>query len=90
MSDAQLSKDAQIKKHARELVRGSIIEDAASRFVEMVLKEVHGSRIKPLHDRIDALEADNKRLREVLDVDPWYVGFAHWKAICARAKGGKP
>lgn len=57
MSKATISKDAQIKKLARELVRDSIIEDAASRFVEMVLKEVHDSRIKPLHDRIESLEA---------------------------------
>ena len=57
MSDNQISKNAQIKKLARELVRGSIIEDASSRFVEMILKEAHDSRIKPLHDRIEKLEA---------------------------------
>lgn len=66
MGDQQISKDAQIKRLARELVRGSIIEDAASRFVEMVLKEAHDSRIKPLQDRIEELEAKLAKAVEAL------------------------
>lgn len=68
MSETPLSKDAQIAKLARELVRGSIIEDAASRFVEMVLREAHASRIEPLNDRIAALEAKLAKAVEALGI----------------------
>ena len=32
-------------------------------------------------DRIEALEAENARLRKALQVDPWKVGFSQWKAL---------
>ena len=49
--------DSEAREMARGLVRGSIIEDAASQFIAQVLKEAHDSRIKPLRDRIEELEA---------------------------------
>lgn len=34
-----------------------------------------------------ALRAENEKLRAALKTDPWKVGFAHWKALRARALG---
>ena len=94
MSKAPISKDAQIKKLARELVRDSIIEDAASRFVEMVLKEVHDSRVKPLHDRIEELEAKLAKAVEALRVAVSYAGpgddwASQARTTLAELTGGK-
>jgi hypothetical protein len=47
--------DGEAREMARELVRGSIIEDAASQFIAQILKHAHDERIKPLRDRIEAL-----------------------------------
>lgn len=51
---------------ARDLVRGSIIEDAAARFISQVLKEAHDSRIKPLRNRFEALQAERDALEAKL------------------------
>lgn len=61
--------DREAMAMARDLVRGSIIEDAASRFISQVLKEAHDSRIKPLRDRIEALEADKDAMQSALTLE---------------------
>ena len=58
--------DSEAREMARGLVRGSIIEDAASQFIAQVLKEAHDSRIKPLRDRIKELEAQIAAMEEGL------------------------
>jgi len=58
--------DREAMNLARDLVRGSIIEDAAARFISQVLKEAHDSRIKPLRDRIEELEAKLAKAVEAL------------------------
>lgn len=54
--------DSEAREMARDLVRGSIIEDAAAQFIAQILKHAHDDRIKPLKARIEALEA---ALREI-------------------------
>lgn len=49
--------NGEAREMARGLVRGSIIEDAASQFIALVLKETHDSRIKPLRAKVEALAA---------------------------------
>ena len=58
--------DSEAREMARGLVRGSIIEDAASQFIAPVLKEAHDSRIKPVRDRIKELEAQIAAMEEGL------------------------
>ena len=61
--------DREAMAMARDLVRGSIIEDAASRFISQILREAHDSRISPLRARIEQLEATLKRLEYWFDTD---------------------
>ena len=56
--------NGEARETARGLVRGSIIEDAASQFIALVLKETHDSRIKPLRAEVEALVA---KLAEVTE-----------------------
>ena len=49
--------DGEAREMARELVRGSIIEDAASQFIAQILKHAHDERVKPLRKQVAALEA---------------------------------
>ena len=49
--------DAEAREMARELVRGSIVEDAVSQFIAQVLKHAHDERIKPLRKQVAGLEA---------------------------------
>ena len=49
--------DGEAREMARELVRGSIIEDAASQFIAQILKHAHDGRVKPLRKQVAALEA---------------------------------
>jgi hypothetical protein len=58
--------DAEAREMARDLVRGSIIEDAAAQFIAQVLKHAHEDRIKPLRARITDLEAEVARLQAVV------------------------
>ena len=66
-------KRMEMEKHARGLVRGSVIEDAASRFMAMCLAEAIGESKRradlctPTEDRLQALEAENARLRDALE-----------------------
>jgi chromosome segregation ATPase len=62
--------DGEAREMARELVRGSIIEDAASQFIAQILKHAHDERIKPLRDRIEALIAER---------DQHWDSFVHWR-----------
>jgi hypothetical protein len=59
--------DGEAREMARELVRGSIIEDAASQFIAQILKHAHDERIKPLRDRIEALTKERNALRSALN-----------------------
>jgi len=43
-------------------------------------------KIDRLVSRAEAAEAEVARLQDVLDVDPWKVGFSHWKALRARVE----
>ena len=58
--------DAEAREMARDLVRGSIIEDAAAQFIAQVLKEANDSRIKPMRADIAALTAERDALAEKL------------------------
>ena len=48
--------DGEAREMARDLVRGSIIEDAAAQFIAQILKHAHDERIKPLKARAERLE----------------------------------
>lgn len=50
--------NSEARELSRELVRGSIIEDAAAHFIAQILEFTHGERIKPLRDQIKRLEAE--------------------------------
>ena len=58
--------DAEAREMARELVRGSIVEDAVSQFIAQVLKHAHDERIKPLRKQVADLEAKLAKAVEVL------------------------
>ena len=55
--------DSEAREMARDLVRGSIIEDAAAQFIAQILKHAHDERIKPLQARLTAAEAEVEKLR---------------------------
>ena len=59
--------DAEVREMARELVRGSIVEDAVSQFIAQVLKHAHDERIKPLRKQVADLEAKLAKAVEALD-----------------------
>jgi len=59
--------DGEAREMARELVRGSIIEDAASQFIAQILKHAHDERVKPLRKQVAALEAKLAKAVEALD-----------------------
>lgn len=60
--------DGEARELARDLVRGSIIEDAAAQFIAQILKHAHDERIKPLRDRAEQLEALLREARSDLEV----------------------
>jgi len=55
--------DGEARELARDLVRGSIIEDAAAQFIAQILKHAHDERIKPLRDRAERLEAALEKMK---------------------------
>lgn len=55
--------DGEAREMARDLVRGSIIEDAAAQFIAQILKHAVEDRIKPLQARLTAAEAVAEKLR---------------------------
>jgi len=59
--------DAEAREMARELVRGSIIEDAASQFIAQILKHAHDERVKPLRKQVADLEAKLAKALEGLE-----------------------
>ena len=59
--------DAEAREMARELVRGSIVEDAVSQFIAQVLKHAHDERIKPLRKQVAELEAKLAQAAEALE-----------------------
>ena len=59
--------DAEAREMARELVRGSIVEDAVSQFIAQVLKHAHDERIKPLRKQVADLEAKLAKAVEALE-----------------------
>ena len=59
---------SKMREMARGLVRESIMEDAMAQFLAQTLAFVHDTRIKPLQECIDALEAEkNHRVNGVVD-----------------------
>ena len=59
--------DGEAREMARELVRGSIIEDAASQFIAQILKHAHDERVKPLQKQVAALDAKLAKAVEALE-----------------------
>lgn len=49
--------DGEAREMARDLVRGSIIEDACAQFIAQILKHTHDERVKPLQARAERIEA---------------------------------
>jgi hypothetical protein len=49
---------------ARDMLRGSIIEDAAAQFLAQIVEHIHESRIVPLKTALEAKDAEIARLRE--------------------------
>lgn len=66
--------DSEAREMARDLVRGSIIEDAAAQFIAQLLKQAHEDRIKPLRARIEELEG--KLAKAVTALRGW-IEFAN-------------
>ena len=69
--------EGEAREMARDLVRGSIIEDAAAQFIAQILKHAHDERIKPLQARLTAAEAERDTLRAELD---------KWMERCGRER----
>lgn len=59
--------DGEAREMARELVRGSIIEDAASQFIAQILKHAHEERVKPLRKQVADLETKLAKAVEALE-----------------------
>ena len=71
--------DAEAREMARELVRGSIVEDAVSQFIAQVLKYAHDERIKPLRKQVADLEAKlAKAVEMALDECPFRWGTPNY------------
>ena len=71
--------DAEAREMARELVRGSIVEDAVSQFIAQVLKHAHDERIKPLRKQVADLEAKlAKAVEMALDECPFRWGTPNY------------
>jgi uncharacterized small protein (DUF1192 family) len=49
---------------ARDMLRGSIVEDAAAQFLAQIVEHIHETRIAPLKTAIEAKDAEIARLRE--------------------------
>ena len=87
--------DGEAREMARELVRGSIIEDAASQFIAQILKHAHDERVKPLRKQVAALEAKLAQAMEMaLEECPFRWGtpnYDNWwrdrRATIAEIKG---
>ena len=59
---------SKMREMARDLVRGSAMEDATAQFLAQTLAFVHDERIKPLQERLDKLEAEKQqRVNRVVD-----------------------
>jgi hypothetical protein len=59
---------SKMREMARDLVRGSAMEDAVAQFLAQTLAFVHDERIKPLQERLDKLEAERRqRIDGVVD-----------------------
>ena len=82
--------DAEAREMARELVRGSIVEDAVSQFIAQIIKHTHDERVKPLRRQVANLEA---KLAKALEALLWCSGSADfneggvaregWLKVCA-------
>ena len=66
---------SELRNMARDLVRGSMIEDAAAQFVALIIRQVHEERIAPLKEqnaslaaRVVALEGHLSKCLDLLDV----------------------
>jgi len=73
--------DREAMEMARDLVRGSIIEDATARFISQVLREAHDSKIKPLRDKLRiAIEG----LEEIRDVALGAEGIGFYAVLAEK------
>lgn len=53
---------------AREIAKDSIVTQATARLIEQIVEELHNSRINPLCDRIEKLEAALRPFADVADL----------------------
>ena len=60
--------DGEAREMARELVRGSIVEDAVSQFIAQIIKHTHDERVKPLRRQVADLEAKLAKAVEALEL----------------------
>ena len=69
--------DAEAREMARELVRGSIVEDAVSQFIAQIIKHTHDVRVKPLRKQVADLEAKLAKavafLEEIAVTGDWFT-----------------
>lgn len=73
--------DREAMEMARDLVRGSIIEDATARFISQVLREAHDSKIKPLREKLRiAIEG----LEEIRDVSERADGIRFYSVLAEK------
>ena len=87
--------DGEAREMARELVRGSIIEDAASQFIAQILKHAHDERVKPLRKQVAALEAKLAKAVEIgnkmahsIEGNYYLPNIAgEWRKVAAEIKG---
>ena len=69
--------DAEAREMARELVRGSIVEDAVSQFIAQIIKHTHDERVKPLRRQVANLEA--KLAKAVEALEPFAKAAETWE-----------
>lgn len=60
----------EFREIARGIAKDSIVAQATARLIEQIIEELHQSQIKPMHDRIEALES---ALKPFADVEPMHV-----------------
>ncbi|MDO6587369.1 hypothetical protein Q4543_17795 [Salipiger sp. 1_MG-2023] len=66
MTDTTKPTQGALREMARDLVRGSIIEDATAQFIALVLRQVHDEQIAPLAAERDALRDQLAEARKAM------------------------
>jgi len=66
----------EFREIAREIAKDSIVTQATARLIEQIVEELHNSRINPLCDRIEKLEAALRPFAEIEPEDLFVPGYA--------------